>query len=301
MKFLSLSILILLSSSSIFSNEKTETEKPTLIQKITTAGTFLAKLAAASAIALSAHHVLEYASTYAHEHGHGIASGQDYDITILPNKSKSNLSKLFIPWLGITDFYDEPTNVLLTTLAGPLIGTSTTYAQMVALKVLDGYMHSKSLSESLYEGVKYPITFFTNAMETGKKYTSMIIDQQSADSLTDKSITSLAIDELLFARMGRLVLESIYGLLPYKVGNVPGRPDILGDGEAIWKMIFGPNIPTFTGKLTRMVLATMVSPYIVGAAQVVYKKIQPQKTFVKPTQPQQVPPQEYLKEETSPF
>lgn len=301
MKFLSLSILILISSSSILSNEKTETEKPTLIQKITTAGTFLAKLAAASAIALSAHHVLEYVSTYAHEHGHGIASGQDYDVRMLPSKSKSNLSKLFIPWLGITEYYDEPTNVLLATLAGPLTGTATTYTQMVALKVLDGYMHNKSLSESLYEGLKTPITFFTNAMETGKKYTSIIMNQQSTNSLTNKSITSLAIDELLFARMGRLVLESIYGLLPYKPRNVPDHPDILGDGEKVWKMIFGPNIPTFTGKLTHMVLATMVSPYIIGAAQAVYQKIQPQKTFIKSTEPQQLPPQESFKEETSPF
>ena len=48
MKFLSLSILILISSSSILSSEKTKIAKPTLIQKIATAGTFLAKLAAAS-------------------------------------------------------------------------------------------------------------------------------------------------------------------------------------------------------------------------------------------------------------
>lgn len=256
-----LSTLIFFSFISILSSEKIEGPKSIFTKKLTKAVSFSAKLATACSAALGAHYVLEYVSTYMHEHGHGMASGGDYIVTMIANNN------ILEPLHGITHYKNSAANPLLTTLAGPLAGISATYIQIIALKMLDEHMHNKSLRTSLHEGLKFPITFFINAVKTGKKYGSMMLNLQSTSALKNKTLTEFTIDGLLFLRMGRLVGESIYGLLPYYDQSV------IGDGEKIWKTIFGPHVPTFTGNLAGITLVIISSPYIIGAAQAVYEKV----------------------------
>ncbi|HLX52847.1 MAG TPA: hypothetical protein VKR58_02845 [Aquella sp.] len=272
--FLSLYLILFLFTTSIFTAEiipetsglltkKEEVEQPktTFIENVTN----ITKLALSPVLALSTNYILDYISSYAHEHGHGIASGGNYRVKIIPVKS------IIFPWSGATQFLDryEPLS-LLTILAGPLAGILAIYIQTAALTTFNEYIHKKqTLSTALSTGLKSPIPFFTKAIKTGEQYTSMVINPQSPNPLTNKTLTALTIDTLLFLRMERMITESIYGLLPYH------HPTVSSDGETIWHMLLGARAKlfSFTGTLANMAHITIATPYIIGAAQAVYKKI----------------------------
>src|ERR1700733_7536963 len=155
MRFFLLSITLTFSSSSIFSCSVAANMLTTTIKD--NAPTYLkssAKLATVCAAALSGHYALEYISTFAHEHGHGIASGDKYTVTMIQNHN------ILEPWNGITHFTTDKKS-FLKTFAGPLTGLTITYAQCIALTMLDGYLDDKTLSQSFYKGLNFPISFFT--------------------------------------------------------------------------------------------------------------------------------------------
>jgi hypothetical protein len=260
MKFFYLYFSLLLCTPSLFTTEKITTEKKTEQKKELEEN--LLKVATASVLGLGTNYILSYMSSYAHEHGHGIASGGKYTSTIIPT------GDIFAPWMGKTEM-SYPSNLLFTILAGPLAGVSATYAQGVALKTFNEYMHNKkSLREALYEGLKFPATFFSNAVKTGEKYTSAIMNPQSTNPITNKTITALTIDAVLFLRMKEIVEDSIVGFTPYH------RPGFTYDGEIIWNLLLGARAKMFTwGNLAYATLhATMGVPYLIGAAKALYKK-----------------------------
>ncbi len=241
-----LSVLILTCFSSFASNKTTEIQS--LLKKtISSTSNFII------ATILIPHNIFEHISTCVHEHGHGLARGESYTIKI----KKQN--DIFQPWQAEAI---DCGNTFFESLAGPLAGLSITYIQIIGLNMAKGYLEKQPLSLSFNKGLKYPITFFPAAINTGIKYGSLLINPQSINLLNLNAFISLYLDIFLFSRMGRIIGESIYGLLPYHI-RYHGNP---GDGEKIWKKLFGENVPTFKGNLVYITFALLFLPYIIGIA-----------------------------------
>lgn len=247
-----------------------------LTNKSKAALTISAKFVGACIIALSAHDVLEWISTFVHEHGHGIASGGNYSIKMM---RRGNVLQ---PWHGRATM-ENRAHLLLRILGGPLLGMLATYIQLIILTMLREYKNNKSLRISFYEGLKSPIAFFTNAVEKGKKYSSLTLEKQAIFCLLkNKTVTSFTIDALILLRMGRLIGELVYGLLPYYDTSRLVRSVGGGDGEKIWKMLLGSQVPTFTGNLSYITLAIITAPYLIGAMQAIYERMQYKTNLYRP-------------------
>lgn len=204
--------------------------------------------------------LLDFFTVLAHEYGHAIPSivtGSRYGIEI------SASSDVFFPFAG-TCLY-ETYSPFISTLLGPITGVSTTYLQCAIIKALrDSCLENKSFSECFKPALKFPITFFNNAIKKGKKYWAYAIEakDQSHDA-KEEILTSpeeIAINTVLFMRIMYLIMESIYGFLPYETSG-----EIKGDGEKIWNTLLGSQSPTFKVNLTATALAAMSVPYIIGA------------------------------------
>lgn len=206
-------------------NENIATPKSTLTEKITIA----AKLATTCAIIFGSHYILEYLTGYAHEHGHGIASGKNYTIEMIPTGNP------IAPWSGVC-YTDSKANRFFTVLGGPLAGMTCTYVQTIIFKTLDEYMHNESLRTSFCKGLKAPITFFdlTKRIEE--------IEIQS-NNVSIKNLATLIVNGLLFLRVANLGEQSICGLTPFYglLSKLNLIPEHTSDGEKLWKMILRRN------------------------------------------------------------
>lgn len=229
------------------------------------------KISIACAFSLSAHYILEFISTYAHEHGHGMASGTNYAVEMIPNNN------ILQPWHGVCRAQSAVFNQFIFTLAGPLAGISTTLIQLSLLNALSNFIDSKSSNATR---IKSPIHFFSNARKTGKKIGAAISSKQSfSDAFSKTSILSLTTNILLHLRIGRIVGECIYGLLPYHHKSQLATDVGGGDGEKIWRMILGKTCPTFCGNLAYMTLAVIAIPYLIGILEALYEKKYPNEKF----------------------
>jgi len=250
-------ITLIFLSSPIFGSEKKQNILSTLEKKVSTATHLASKyIILACEIALAPHSVFEFISVYAHEHGHGLASGGNYKVKMIKNDGIIN------PWGGKCSCTQEGAYPLFTKLAGPATGVFITCIQSISLNITKEYLENKSFSTSFNKSLYFPITFFPNAINTGLTYGSMLINTQSINLLSSNPLITLHINIILFSRMGRIIAESIYGFLPYdcEYENTPG------DGEEIWKMIFGKKCPTFKGNLVYITLTILLIPYIIGIA-----------------------------------
>jgi len=212
-----------------------------------------AKMAVGTAVSLYAHYLLEYITVCAHEHGHGLAGG-DPNYTIAVNPTSNPIQ----PWHGVCM---GGVSSFFSIAAGPLAGLCATYLQCITIETLKGYMQGKSLKESAQHGLRHPFLFFSKAKQTAKIYCSSALNKKSDKEISEPSWSSVVLNSLMLLRCGRMTGESIYGLMPYRYEA--GQ----GDGERLWKMIFGDNCPTFKANLPALTLMIMYIPYAMGALE----------------------------------
>lgn len=213
-----------------------------------------AKIAVGGAVSLYAHYLLEYITVYIHEHGHGI-TGRDpnYTTEVVPS------GNLLAPWNGICN---GGVSSFFSIAAGPLAGLCARYVQCIAIETLDGYLNGKSLKESAQQGLRHPFLFFSKAQQTGKKYCAYALNKNTDKQISEPTWSSVILHNLLFLRCGSMIGEFIYGLTPYNMQY----QGIDGDGERLWKMVFGDNCPTFSCRnLPVFVLGIMIGQYVAGA------------------------------------
>jgi len=157
---------------------------------------------------------------------------------------------------------------LLTLILGPLAGVSTTYLQCATIKALyDQHTQNKSFSESFKHALKFPVTFFNNAMNTGEKYCSALLNSERIPS-TERIPSSFIINTTIFFRTMHMIAESIYGFLPYDT-----QSDRKGDGERIWQILLGKQPPTFKVDSGAAAVGVMAVPVAIGAMKAIYKKV----------------------------
>jgi hypothetical protein len=230
-----------------------ESQEPDKQEKSINPWRLAAKIAVGSAGSLYAHHVLEYISTFAHEHGHGIAGGNpDYFIELTPTKNP------LMPWKGACF---GGNGSFTTIIAGPLAGICTTYIQCIALETLKGYLHGSSLKESAQQGLHQPFLFLSQLRQTVKDYCSYMVNTADTE-ITEPSWSQVFLNSLMFLRCGRIIGETIYGLMPYSFegGN--------GDGEKIWKMMLGQKCPTFKADLMTLTCGVLLVPSFCAMADI---------------------------------
>jgi len=215
-----------------------------------------AKVAVGGAVSLYAHRLLEYIAVYVHENGHGVAGGDpNYTTEVIPS------GNLLAPWNGVCR---GGVSSFFSIAAGPLAGLCARYLQCIAIETLDGYMHGKSLKESAQQGLRHPFLFFSQAHQTAKKYCVYALNKKTDKQISEPTWSSAITHSLLFLTCGSMIGEFIYGLTPYNMQY----QGVNGDGERLWKMVFGDNCPTFNcGNLPAFVLGMMIGQYATGALE----------------------------------
>ena len=210
--------------------------------------------------------VLHYLSVLAHEYGHALPSiiaRKDYNVEVI------STGDLFFPFCGRCFIPGTLTSPFITILLGPVTGVFTTYLQCTIIKALhDSLLQNKPFSECFKQALKFPITFFNNAIKMGKKYWSYMIEEKAWPHNTEEKMPttpertsiSFAVNTILFTRIMYMIIESIYGFLPYKPSG-----EIEGDGKRIWHMLLGSQSPTFNVNLGIAAFAVMSAPFIMGA------------------------------------
>ena len=213
---------------------------------------FSAKVAIGAAVSVCAHYVLEYMATYVHEHGHGLTGGNpNYTIEVIPS------GNLLGPWHGACH---GTHGSFLSIAAGPIAGLCARYIQCMAIETLDGYMQGKSLKESAQQGLRHPFLFFSKAKQTAKNYCSYALNKETDEQISEPTWSSVMLNCLLFLRCRSLLGEFTYGLMPYSHPLANGN----GDGERLWRMLFGNNCPTFNPDLKTFTLGILSAPYLLG-------------------------------------
>lgn len=211
-----------------------------------------AKVAIGGAVSLYIHLRLEYIAVYAHENGHGLTGGNpNYAIKIIPS------GKLLGPWYGAC----YGTNgSFLSIAAGPLAGLCARYIQCIAIETLHGYIQGKSLKESAQEGLQHPVLFLSKAKQAVKNFCLHALNKKTDEQISEPTWSSVMLNGLLFLRCRSMLGEFTYGLMPYSHPKAKGN----GDGERLWRMIFGSNCPTFKADLTTLTLGIMAAPCLLG-------------------------------------
>lgn len=226
----------------------------------------LLKLAAGTALALGGHFLCEYMTTTCHELGHAAAykifTGESARITIQRG------TNLLIPWSGQCSIEKPLENRLQKAIAiasGPLVGISTTFAQIHVLNALeDSVISQKSLKtpkplslrayfKSLYDGTYTTTTDFLTDGKTPRAFENTL---------------GIACKILKFLRYSRIVGETIYGFIPV------GIPQGVGDGQILWSVILNNETgnTTLTDRLGMLTGAVMLSPVLLGLAKAVLHK-----------------------------
>jgi len=221
--------------------------------------------------------ILDLISVIAHECGHALPAfltGNYFKIGI------KHTGSIVAPFEGCCWAQES----LLMVALGPIAGITSTYFQCVAIKALyDHHIQNKSFAESWNQALKFPSTFFNNAMNTGEKYCSALLNSQSMPSAEKKPSSSI-INTLLFFRTVDMIAEAIYGFLPYKMPD-----NQTGDGELIWQMLLGKQPPTFEVRLYTAAVAIMAAPVAIGALKALYKKVNEKYSTTEKTEDIQQP------------
>ncbi len=213
------------------------------------------KLAAGITAGLLAHCCLEFISTGAHEMGHSASHALSGN-GISPTKINFTGS-LLVPWRGITHYINNKPSAI-TTAVGPAIGILTTYLQLIGLEKLEAYVHKKTESEK-------PLSFFSRYTNGVKNISAHVMGKKIDDNFTEPSLASVIIGCIKWFRWSRIVGESIYGFTPLEQGKSTVYDKVIrGDGERIWKKIFGEKSPKYNVNLPLLVAISMSLPICIG-------------------------------------
>lgn len=223
---------------------------------------------AKGAITIGALQLLDLMSLTAHEYGHALPSavtGRNFSVNI------TRTGDPIFPFTGFCGLEGSPS--LLTLVLGPIAGISTTYLQCVAIKAWHDHDHdtqNRSFSEHFKLALKYPITFFTNAMNASEKRCSSWLNKKPLPPSNQEKATpgSFMVNTIIFFRTMHMIAESIYGFLPYDTGN-----DRKSDGESIWHTLLGKQPSTFKIDLGVAAVGIMATPMAIGAMKAIYKKV----------------------------
>lgn len=233
-------------SESIINENKKQKNTPLL----SPAETFI--IAAPAAFCMN--NILDYISTFVHEHGHGLASGHPYEIKLNTN---------FISWGGKCipkeNFECTTLKAVIILLAGPLTGLCTMYLQNIGIEMLDGALEKRPWKESLRKGLCYPFSFFSYLKSKLQDNSTEKNDHQNTLTLAAKmSLNTLRI--MTWIRFATQIME---GFTPLNIPN--------SDGLRVWKTIVGENCPTINPDpgITLAILA----PLLIINRSVVWNKL----------------------------
>lgn len=160
--------------------------------------------------------VLNYISTYVHEHGHGLAGGDpNYKVTMIPvyrGLGWSGLCESRIP--RETTAYNHFKHII----AGPLAGIFTIYMQAIGINFIDGTLNQKNWKDSL---IFNPFSIIT----------SIVFPNLQPET----SFAKMIISGVKLATWFRLVNDVRDGLFPNTDNN--------RDGSRLWNIVLGKRCP----------------------------------------------------------
>lgn len=243
--------------------------------------TFL-KSFAAPAATLGISSMLDLMSTYAHEHGHRLASGRPCAITVYTldglcwgGSCKPILTpEEKIKLLNNYDFSKDP-GYLTMRLGGPLAGLFTIYLQNIVIELIEGAIDEKPWRQSLQKGLCYPFSLFSDSKNFFIKNISSTEEKACLKQPEVKSEWKMyaksALCMLKVIQWMRFSSDLMQGLTPLNLSRERTEKLIDGstrsyisncDGLALWKGILGNHCPTIHPTIG--LLLAMVTPFIIA-------------------------------------
>lgn len=175
----------------------------------------------------------------------------------------------------------------LTTLLGPVLGILSKCIQCLLIKeysihgnlkfeTYDKTNKATFLIHFLNKAIKFPFEFFEDITQKGKYFGDHVLENGNIPFNSKDQLSILFTDILLSLRFISIIVECIYGFLPYKI---PGN--IKGDGEDLWTQILGHQPPTFSINRKALACGILAGAFFDGIIRAAKEKWDNKKNTVK--------------------